>query len=94
MIKPLTQSSIFSTYNNFIEAAAAGASAAISLVANVAANLIAFIALLHFTNSAISWFGSFVCYPELSFEVGQNKVSFLNKIKFALFHISVTKILQ
>ncbi|XP_005089087.1 solute carrier family 28 member 3 [Aplysia californica] len=56
-------------YNNVIEAAAAGASAAISLVANVAANLIAFVALLYFVNSTISWLGSFVCHAELSFEV-------------------------
>ncbi|XP_012946918.1 solute carrier family 28 member 3-like [Aplysia californica] len=56
-------------YNNVIEAAAAGASAAISLVANVGANLIAFVGLLYFVNDAISWLGSFVCHPELSFEV-------------------------
>ncbi|CAG5123478.1 unnamed protein product, partial [Candidula unifasciata] len=56
-------------FNNVVEAAAAGASAAISLVANVGANLIAFVALLYFANSLISWFGAFVCFPELSFEV-------------------------
>ena len=59
----------FSMYNNVIEAAAAGASSSISLVANVGANLIAFVSLLFFANSAISWLGSFVCYQELSFEV-------------------------
>ncbi|XP_035829708.1 solute carrier family 28 member 3 isoform X2 [Aplysia californica] len=56
-------------YNNVLEAAAAGASTAISLVANVAANLIAFVALQYFVNNTISWLGSFVCLPELSFEV-------------------------
>ena len=56
-------------YNNVIEAAAAGASSAISLVANVAANLIAFVALLYFFNSILAWFGAFVCLPDLSFEV-------------------------
>ncbi|GFS19200.1 sodium/nucleoside cotransporter [Elysia marginata] len=56
-------------YNNVIEAAAAGASTAISLVANVAANLIAFVALLYFFNSIVAWFGAFVCLPDLSFEI-------------------------
>ncbi|CAL1534109.1 unnamed protein product [Lymnaea stagnalis] len=56
-------------FNNVIEAAAAGASSAISLVANVGANLIAFVALLFFANSVLGWFGAFVCLPELSFEV-------------------------
>ncbi|RUS70132.1 hypothetical protein EGW08_022103 [Elysia chlorotica] len=56
-------------YNNVIEAAAAGASSAISLVANVAANLIAFVALLYFFNSIVAWFGAFVCLPNLSFEI-------------------------
>ncbi|GFO50415.1 sodium/nucleoside cotransporter [Plakobranchus ocellatus] len=56
-------------YNNVIEAAAAGASSAISLVANVGANLIAFVALLFFFNSVVAWFGTFVCHPELSFEM-------------------------
>ncbi|GFS23922.1 sodium/nucleoside cotransporter [Elysia marginata] len=56
-------------YNNVIEAAAAGASSGISLVANVAANLISFVALLYFLNSIVAWFGAFVCLPELSFEI-------------------------
>ncbi|ELU16284.1 hypothetical protein CAPTEDRAFT_160388 [Capitella teleta] len=42
---------------NVIEAASAGASASIKLVANMAANLIAFIALLEFMNTLLSWFG-------------------------------------
>jgi nucleoside permease NupC len=45
---------------NILEAAAAGASASIKLVANIAANLIAFIAMLEFVNAVLSWFGSFV----------------------------------
>uniref|UniRef100_A0A0B7A104 Concentrative nucleoside transporter C-terminal domain-containing protein n=1 Tax=Arion vulgaris TaxID=1028688 RepID=A0A0B7A104_9EUPU len=56
-------------FNNLIEAAAAGASASISLVANVGANLLAFVALLYLANGILSWFGAFVCFPELSFEV-------------------------
>ncbi|XP_067649250.1 uncharacterized transporter HI_0519-like [Haliotis asinina] len=53
---------------NFLEAAAAGASSSICLVANIAANLIAFLALLAFINAVLSWFGGFVCFPQLSFE--------------------------
>jgi len=54
---------------NFIEAAAAGASQSIGLVANIAANLIAFLALLAFVNAMLSWFGSMVDCPQLSFEL-------------------------
>ncbi|XP_077999869.1 solute carrier family 28 member 3-like [Glandiceps talaboti] len=54
---------------NVIEAASNGASTAVSLVANIAANLIAFIALLAFVNAVLSWLGGMVGYPELSFEV-------------------------
>ena len=32
-------------------------------------NLIAFLALLSFVNSALSWFGNMFDYPQLSFEV-------------------------
>ncbi|PVD30723.1 hypothetical protein C0Q70_09998 [Pomacea canaliculata] len=55
-------------YSNLLEAAAAGASQSIALVANIAANLIAFIALLAFANAVIAWLGGFVCLPDLSFE--------------------------
>ncbi|XP_052246846.1 sodium/nucleoside cotransporter 1-like isoform X3 [Dreissena polymorpha] len=54
---------------NVIEAAAAGASASIKLVANIAANLIAFIAVLSFADAMLSWFGSYVGYPGLSFQL-------------------------
>ena len=59
---------------NFIEAASNGASLAISLVANIAANLIAFIALLHFVDSTLTWFGhrAGLYEPELTFQVGLN----------------------
>jgi hypothetical protein len=52
-----------------IEAAAQGASIAIGLVANIGANLIAFFAFLAFINAILSYLGSLVLYPELSFEV-------------------------
>lgn len=60
---------IYRTEQNFIEAAAAGASQSIGLVANIAANLIAFLSLLAFINAVLSWIGSMVDCPQLSFEV-------------------------
>ncbi|XP_059496151.1 sodium/nucleoside cotransporter 1 [Stegostoma tigrinum] len=54
---------------NILEAASNGASASISLVANIAVNLLAFLAILEFLNAALSWFGGMVNYPELSFQV-------------------------
>ena len=58
-----------SNERNVIEAAAKGASTAIALAANIAANLIAFLAFLAFFNGVLSWLGSMVGHPELSFEV-------------------------
>ena len=63
---------IFREEKNFIEAASNGASLAISLIANIAANLIAFIALLHFIDSTLIWLGhrADLYEPELTFQVG------------------------
>ncbi len=54
-----------------IDAASAGASAAIGLVANIAACLISFFAILHFLNTTLTWFGLRVGIddPVLTFEV-------------------------
>ncbi|KAK2570891.1 Solute carrier family 28 member 3 [Acropora cervicornis] len=57
------------TERNVIEAAAKGASTAIALVANIAANIIAFLAFLAFFNGVLSWIGSMVGHPEFSFEI-------------------------
>nr|XP_033776980.1 sodium/nucleoside cotransporter 1 [Geotrypetes seraphini] len=54
---------------NFLEAASNGASLSIGLVANIAANLIAFMALLAFINSAFSWLGGMVDYPQLTLQL-------------------------
>ncbi|XP_025948319.2 solute carrier family 28 member 3 [Dromaius novaehollandiae] len=54
--------------NNLLEAASQGASASILLVANIAVNLIAFLALLAFVDSALSWAGNLFNYPQLNFE--------------------------
>ena len=65
---------IFRKERNFLEAAAAGASSSIKLVANIAANLIAFLAMLEFVNAVLSWFGSFIGFPEFSFQVLVNEL--------------------
>ena len=42
---------------NFIAAASNGASMSIALVANVAVNVLAFVSLLSFIDSTLSWLG-------------------------------------
>ncbi|KAJ8413917.1 hypothetical protein AAFF_G00065150 [Aldrovandia affinis] len=54
---------------NILEAACNGASTSIVLVANIAVNLIAFLALLGFLNAALSWLGNMFDYPQLSFSL-------------------------
>ncbi|KAM8972199.1 sodium/nucleoside cotransporter 2-like [Pelodytes ibericus] len=54
---------------NLLEAASNGASTSVGLVANIAANLIAFIALLEFINAAFSWLGGMVNYPKLTLQL-------------------------
>ncbi|XP_033824683.1 sodium/nucleoside cotransporter 1 [Periophthalmus magnuspinnatus] len=54
---------------NILEAASSGASASIGLCANIAANLIAFLAILDFINKALQWLGGMVGYPTLTFEL-------------------------
>ncbi|XP_070686612.1 sodium/nucleoside cotransporter 1 [Pempheris klunzingeri] len=54
---------------NILEAASSGASAAVGLVANIAANLIAFLAILGFINQALSWFGGMVGYQDITFQL-------------------------
>ncbi|KAG7280045.1 hypothetical protein CRUP_030501 [Coryphaenoides rupestris] len=54
---------------NILEAASSGASASIGLVANIAVNLIAFLAILEFINAALTWLGGMVGYPSISFQL-------------------------
>lgn len=54
---------------NVLEAASSGATDAIGLVANIAANLIAFLAVLAFINAALSWLGELVDIHGLTFQV-------------------------
>ncbi|XP_069632164.1 solute carrier family 28 member 3 isoform X2 [Haliaeetus albicilla] len=53
---------------NLLEAASQGASTSILLVANIVVNLISFLALLAFLDSALSWVGNLFDYPQLNFE--------------------------
>jgi len=59
---------------NFIDAAAAGAGNAIKLVVNIAANLIAFLAILYFINGTLTWFGQRVGVEKLTFQVTQSVI--------------------
>ncbi|XP_050165539.1 sodium/nucleoside cotransporter 1-like [Myiozetetes cayanensis] len=54
---------------NILEAASNGAAASVGLVANIAANLIAFLAVLEFINAAVRWFGEMVDIKDLTFQV-------------------------
>ncbi|XP_071506310.1 solute carrier family 28 member 3-like [Diadema antillarum] len=54
---------------NFIEAASKGASTAVPLVLNIAANLITFLALKALLNGILSYLGGLVGFPQLSFEL-------------------------
>ncbi|KAL8560386.1 hypothetical protein ACOMHN_006117 [Nucella lapillus] len=59
------------TERNVIEAASNGATQAIKLVANIAVNLIAFVALLDFVNATLVWLGERVGMydPKLTFQL-------------------------
>ena len=57
------------SHENVIDAAAAGATSAIPVVASITANLIAFISILQFVNVTLTWFGQRVGIEELTFEV-------------------------
>uniref|UniRef100_A0A8C7XRH3 Solute carrier family 28 member 1 n=1 Tax=Oryzias sinensis TaxID=183150 RepID=A0A8C7XRH3_9TELE len=70
---------------NILEAASSGASASIGLVANIAANLIAFLAILAFINQALSWLGGMVGYPEITFQVRSEIISTYALCGFANF---------
>ncbi|XP_036041542.1 sodium/nucleoside cotransporter 2 isoform X2 [Onychomys torridus] len=54
---------------NILEAASNGATDAIGLVANIAANLVAFLAVLAFINATLSWLGEMVDIHGLTFQV-------------------------
>ncbi|XP_065057423.1 solute carrier family 28 member 3-like [Rhopilema esculentum] len=54
---------------NLVEALAAGASMSITLIANIAVNLMAFVAVLAFVDAILMWLGGMVGVPTLSFSL-------------------------
>ncbi|XP_054997046.1 sodium/nucleoside cotransporter 1 [Sorex araneus] len=54
---------------NLLEAASSGAAISVKVVANIAANLIAFLAVLAFINAALAWLGGMVDVEGLSFQL-------------------------
>ncbi|KAF4017837.1 hypothetical protein G4228_009769 [Cervus hanglu yarkandensis] len=54
---------------NLLEAASSGAALSVKVVTNIAANLIAFLAVLDFINAALSWLGNMVNIQGLSFQL-------------------------
>jgi len=57
------------TATNVVDAAAAGAIEGAKLAVNIAAVIIAFLALIAFLNAILSWFGGLFGYPQLSFDL-------------------------
>ncbi|KAJ8005970.1 hypothetical protein DPEC_G00123410 [Dallia pectoralis] len=55
--------------SNLLEAVSHGASSSITLVANIAVNLIAFLALLAFLDGVLLWLGNMFDYPDLRFSI-------------------------
>lgn len=53
---------------NLLEAASSGAAMSVRVVTNIAANLIAFLAVLAFINAALSWLGDVMDVQGLSFQ--------------------------
>ncbi|KZS13467.1 Solute carrier family 28 member 3 [Daphnia magna] len=62
------------TEANALDAAAQGAANAVFLVANIIANLIAFLAFIAFLNGVISWYGNLLGAPYVTFEWIMGKV--------------------
>uniref|UniRef100_A0A8C4RZS5 Solute carrier family 28 member 3 n=1 Tax=Erpetoichthys calabaricus TaxID=27687 RepID=A0A8C4RZS5_ERPCA len=70
---------------NILEAASHGASLSIPLIANIAVNLIAFLSLLAFLNSALSWLGNMFDYPQFSFSAHSEVIATYALCGFANF---------
>uniref|UniRef100_A0A8C1TR43 Solute carrier family 28 member 1 n=1 Tax=Cyprinus carpio TaxID=7962 RepID=A0A8C1TR43_CYPCA len=70
---------------NVLEAVSGGASSSIGLVANIAANLIAFLAILAFINATLGWMGGMVGYPNVTFEVRSETICTYALCGFANF---------
>ncbi|XP_068814561.1 sodium/nucleoside cotransporter 2 isoform X2 [Struthio camelus] len=70
---------------NILEAASNGAAASVGLVANIAVNLIAFLAALEFINAALRWFGEMVDIEGLSFQERAESITTFALCGFANF---------
>uniref|UniRef100_A0A8C4KNG4 Sodium/nucleoside cotransporter 2-like n=2 Tax=Dromaius novaehollandiae TaxID=8790 RepID=A0A8C4KNG4_DRONO len=70
---------------NILEAASNGAAASVGLVANIAANLIAFLAVLEFINAALRWLGEMVDIEGLSFQERAESIATFALCGFANF---------
>ncbi|XP_078321015.1 solute carrier family 28 member 3-like [Crassostrea virginica] len=57
-----------SPHRNIIEAASAGASNSVKVVAGIAVHVIAFLSILRFINATLTWFGELVEIEELTLE--------------------------
>ncbi|XP_044521007.1 sodium/nucleoside cotransporter 1-like [Gracilinanus agilis] len=60
---------LYGEAQNLLEAVTNGAAISVGVVANIAANLIAFLAILAFINTTLSWLGEMVNIQGLSFQV-------------------------
>lgn len=67
-----------------MEAVSVGAMGAVKLVANVVVNLVAFVAILAFIDATLSYFGSCVGHPEVSFDA-----SISEKLIGANIHLNI-----
>lgn len=54
---------------NVLEAASQGAIGSVTVVASIVTNIIAFMALLAFLDTALAWLGAMLDCPQLSFSV-------------------------
>ena len=78
---------------NVVEAAALGAMQSIKIISSVIVNVIACIAIVTFLDSVLSYLGSRLDFPDLSFKVSFNmilhKSSFKNFLVTALLMYSI-----
>ncbi|XP_041878746.1 sodium/nucleoside cotransporter 1 isoform X2 [Corvus kubaryi] len=70
---------------NILEAASNGAAASVGLVANIAANLIAFLAVLEFINATLRWLGEMVDIEGLTFQERAESITTFALCGFANF---------
>lgn len=75
---------------NIMEAVSVGAMGAVKLVANVVVNLVAFVAILSFIDATLSYFGSRVGHPEVSFDASISE-KLIGAIKYTFENFCIRK---